>query len=474
MIQRLFAAICAVFFGTAAFAQQIPNNDFENWTLYNWYSDLQGFFTNNGEMMFRGGSPGVELVSDAYSGQKAVRLRTQAIANDTFYSVLYIGDEGSEGSSGGKLLRKKPLSLNGYVKTDLRGGQAFLIIQLLDAAKDPVGFGSFTFSRDISAYEPFRVNLMWFDFDPAVKAESYTFALISGTDINLPLVAGSSITVDSLYFISDDTAVFENGDFEIFQNQNSREPNSWTSSNYKVLGLGNNAVERDTMAHSGGRCVKISNRRTHGGFQRSFITNQQLDNGQFTGGFALSNNPATLKGFYQFNAGATDSATVIMVTRQVPDMGPTMVQDSIAAFLPPVNDWTEFEIPFTYNGTDTVDQLSLWFYSGNVNRRSVQPESSLKLDALSIHYANNAAVTYLGDLSITVFPNPVADLLQLRAHFTGGFQWTLLDASGRVVDQGNVKNETTVIPVNQRASGNYFLQIISQGQSRVFPVMVRH
>jgi hypothetical protein len=473
MLKRLLLSASVLLSVNLAVAQQLPNNDFEDWTLYNWYSNLNGFFTNNGELVYRGGQPGVELVSDAYSGQKAVRLRTQAIAGDTLYSVLYIGDEGSEGSSGGKLLRKKPLSLNGYVKTDLRGGEAFLIVQLFDAGNDPIGFGSFTFGRDIPSYEPFRVNLMWFDFDPDVKAEYYSFALISGSDNNVPLIAGSSITVDSLYFISNDTAIFENGDFEIFENQVSREPNEWTSSNYKVLGLGNLAVERDTMAYSGGRCVRITNRRTHGGFQDAFITNQSILDGQFSGGLPLSNNPASLKGYYQFSTSAVDSATVVIMTNQIPDMGFPFVQDSIVAMLPPANEWTEFEIPFTYSGTDTVEQLALWFYAGNINQRQVHAGNTLKLDALSITYANNAATTYLGELSLTVYPNPARNVLMLKAHFAGAYEWNLLDGQGRTVANGRADSDLASISVDRLVAGSYYLHIMNKEQIRTFPVLIQ-
>ncbi len=67
------------------------------------------------------------------------------------------------------------------------------------------------------------------------------------------------------------------------------------------------------------------------------------------------------------------------------------------------------------------------------------------------------------DFSISVFPNPISDVLTLKVNKEDvlGFQYLIFDINGKLLYQKKLESPETSVPVNQLANGLYILKVQS-------------
>ena len=455
------------------YAQTAPvDAGFESWTSRTWYFEPKGFLSDNGDHVYRGVEPAIERVSDAHSGKYAVRIHTRKRADDTLYGTLYIGSPGSYGNEGGRRLRKRPELLRGYMKADLKGGEAFVIVFVRDDKGQVLGIGSNSIDTDIPAYEEFGIRINWFDPDPDIKAEFFSFAAISGSSNLEAQVPGSNITLDSLWFESADTAVFENGDFEEWDSLVTLEPVHWTSSNYRGLGVDSVSVNLSSDAFEGKHSIAIVNRKGWNGTVKGNVTNQQRIPGsmELTGGLPVNNNPGRLKGYYKYKPQSGDRASIHLTTYQ----GDGTVQEDTIHTLGAAVNWTPFTCGLTYFGSDTIDEIAISLHAGDLRTGAIGPRlgSLLMVDSLSIEYGWGLGVTYLYGPSISLFPNPAAHDVKLVPGFGGKYNMLLTDLSGRTVLATHGNEGEMRLPIGHLPAGMYHVRIQSASGTAAYPLQV--
>ncbi len=469
-MKRLFSMLALVC-SSGLFAQTAPTDaSFENWTSRTWYLEPTGFLSDNGDHVYRGAEPAIERVTDAYSGKYAVRIHTRKRAEDTLYGTLYIGTPGSYGNEGGRRLRHKPEMLRGYIKADLKGGEAFLIVIVRDSVGDLIGIGSSSFDTDIPNYEEFGIRISW--FDPDAKPEFFSFAAISGRSNLEAQIPGSNITLDSLWFVSSGAAVFENGDFENWDSLVTMEPVHWTSSNYQSLGTDSTAVTMSSDAFHGSHSVSIVNRTGWNGRITGNVTNQRRVAGsmQLAGGLPLNNNPGRLKGYYKYFPQSGDKASVRLTTYQ----SDGTVQEDTFHVLEAATNWTPFTCGLTYFASDTIDEIAIALHAGDTRPGAIGPRlgSLLMLDSLSIEYGWGLGVTYLYGPSISLFPNPAADYVKLVPGFNGKYNMMLSDLSGRTVLAMHDYEGEIRLPIGHLPTGMYHVRIQSASGTAAYPLQI--
>jgi len=457
------------------YAQTAPlDAGFENWKSRTWYYEPAGFLTDNGDHVFRGAEAPVERVTDAYSGKYAVRIHTRKRAEDTLYGTLYIGSPGSYGVEGGKewLSPKRPEMLRGYIKTDLKGGEAFVIVYVKDKKGEVLGIGSSSFYTDVFTYQKFDVHINWFDPDSVYKATYFSLAAISGSSNFDSQVPGSNITLDSLWFESADTALFENGDFEEWDSVVTVEPMHWTASNFECLSVDSAAVKVSSDAYHGNHSVAIVNRRGWNGSVKGYVSNQTREAGSmgFTGGLPVNNNPGRLKGYYKYFPRAGDRATVHLRTYQ----SDGSIQEDTMHTLGAAANWTPFTCGLTYFGSDTIDKIAIALHAGDMRTGTIGPRlgSLLMVDSLSIEYGWGLGVTYLYGPSVSLFPNPASDYVKLVPGFGGKFNMLINDMSGRAVIAARSNEGEMKIPTAQLPAGMYHVHIQSASGAASYPLQI--
>lgn len=84
------------------------------------------------------------------------------------------------------------------------------------------------------------------------------------------------------------------------------------------------------------------------------------------------------------------------------------------------------------------------------------------------------AVENFPDFEMSVFPNPVNDLLTMQVEMLPGLQYTLHDVTGVMIERGLVLNERTEIDVSYLAPAIYILRVFDNNEKiRIFQI-VKH
>ena len=112
---------------------QIPNNDFENWTDAGFWEELDGWFSNYGDLI----PVCLQKSTDAYSGAYAAHLDNSLI-NSYMYSDFTISSH--------------PHSLTAYVKGNVGAGDSVYINVILYQDGSAVDSGKWTGYTTISSY----------------------------------------------------------------------------------------------------------------------------------------------------------------------------------------------------------------------------------------------------------------------------------------------------------------------------------
>lgn len=98
----------------------------------------------------------------------------------------------------------------------------------------------------------------------------------------------------------------------------------------------------------------------------------------------------------------------------------------------------------TFTGTDGTNDITQGFHQTNWN--------FLGLDDFS------------PELSLTVFPNPTSDRLNIESASYEGLNVVMTDEAGRIVLTESLKSENTSFDVSEFSTGSYHLIIQSNGQ----------
>lgn len=80
------------------------------------------------------------------------------------------------------------------------------------------------------------------------------------------------------------------------------------------------------------------------------------------------------------------------------------------------------------------------------------------------------------NLSLSIYPNPVADNLTLMVGFGdySKFSYELFDTAGQIISKKRISSKSTSIPMTSYPAANYLLKVIKDGKPvKVFKVLKR-
>jgi len=72
-------------------------------------------------------------------------------------------------------------------------------------------------------------------------------------------------------------------------------------------------------------------------------------------------------------------------------------------------------------------------------------------------WGDPTSVTNMTEISISVFPNPVVDYFTIDCDANSNFQYSLVDLTGRVLLEGDIQNQQSVISLLGKTAGLYLL-----------------
>ncbi|MFO8055079.1 MAG: T9SS type A sorting domain-containing protein [Bacteroidales bacterium] len=402
----LLAAI--IFCTTAAKAQNVPNADFENWTLDTLFEDPSGYVSINMQAIAMGGNPVVEKSTDSYSGNYAAKLTTRTAEGDAIPGIL---GTSTIDDLQGIPYTETPDSISMYVKENLSTGDTASGIFLFTYMANPVGMAEFTFTDSATSYQRYQNPVTW--FAPGVQPDSVIIMLTSSTlmDNGIP---GSNITIDNISFGSGYSNP-PNHDFENWDSFETEDPDDWFTFNF-FMDPSSPSVEKSTDSYSGNFAAKITNALTLSDDTMGLLTNGRIGSDGPAGGYYVWKNPDVISGYYKYIPDGPDTALVGVFTYAWSDSANHVIMvDSSLLKLPPANNYTLFEVNMDYNGWPVTDTLNITFAAGNYLDETGQGHiglgSELFIDDLNVNFKPLSAKKQKGN-KFKLWPNPASDYVQ--------------------------------------------------------------
>jgi hypothetical protein len=134
--------------------------------------------------------------------------------------------------------------------------------------------------------------------------------------------------------------------------------------------------------------------------------------------------------------------------------------------------WANVYVPLTanYSSAATPDTLLIQFYASFNDVAPAVKGSTLNVDRIRFGYVNvPSAINEIAEsVNVTVFPNPASDVINVASQKNlAGFNFQIMDITGRVVSTTTLTGETTSVFVADLAKGNYIYKITDKNNALV-------
>ena len=416
MKKHLFLLALALIAVTAFGQNPIPNGNFEQWNTDTISTPLNYNYSSNSDAFFTYNLPAnVTMTTDAYHGNYAVKLVTEADATDTTFGY-FLNTNPNNGNPatwvGGMPYNQSPTGIRGYYKYNVASLDSATIIIDFSSAGANIATYVYKIGGVQNSYTPFN-----FTFNPPLPStpDSVIFAAASSNVMLNNGIAGSTLYIDSVSFtgVTSQPAMF-NGDFESWQSQTYYVPFKW----HLMDSRNGQGFNRTTDAALGTYAMELTtvpgSQNNHPAAQPGWISTgfypRNCNNCTEQGGLPYTNQIDTLAFYYKYAPVANDTAMISVNFKK----NGTSFQYAGMPLLAAAT-YQYIEIPFNVGqapDTVIVDIMSsLWSDSLLSFVGSV-----LKID--EVHFKSHPLGTgiskYDYDNTINVYPNPTNGKLYIR------------------------------------------------------------
>jgi hypothetical protein len=409
-----------------AFGQDsIPNRNFERWDT-NTYDYLQNYpYSSNPQNFYYYQLPfNVTKTTDAYHGNYAVQLTTNASETDTAFGYFLNANPNTDGGpsswKGGIPYNQQPTGIKGYYKYNVATADSGTILVVFKKTGSVIGMYTYPLGGIKSSYTMFD-----FTFDPALPEAPDTVILgaisCKFADGDPHGIAGSTLLLDSISFtgVASQPSML-NGDFESWQSQIISSLADWNTS---YNGGDSTGVYKTTDAVQGDYALELmtyqGNWNNHDGalparVSTGYYPSDCNSNCTELGGSPFSNQIDTLAFYYKYAPSGDDSAAVNLNFKK---NGANIFSTGI--YLPASENYKYIEISFDIGqdpDTVIVDiQSSIWndtaltYVGSDLKIDHIYFKSSPMTKTPVITWNNPADITYGTLLSATQL-NATADV----------------------------------------------------------------
>jgi len=460
--------LCLVLTGISVFGQDpVPNGDFENWTTTTFDNPLNYPNSSNFEEFFRYHLPfNIVKTTDAYHGNYAVELSTNASASDTVFGYfINIRPENAPSEwTGGMPYDQKPTGLRGWYKYNVATADSGSILVAFSQGGINIGTYVIKVGGVHTDYTLFDVT-----FDPAlsVTPDSVALGAISckfSLDQEEPHgPAGSTLILDSLSFTGVASQPDQmNGDFELWQTETFNSPDNWYLQNENVAGfnrtedaaVGDYAVELKTTAGNQNNHQVARPGRVSTGYYPVTCEEDCFE----LGGYPFINQKDTLTFLYKYTPIHPEGMAWINVTLKKD--GNTFWSQGVQ--LPASSDYLYTEMPF--DAPQEPDSVIIDIQSSQWQDTAISFVGAiLKVD--DIHFKSQVIQTGIfnprNENSFRIFPNPSNGLIHIEGQNSTIQRLEIYNLSGReVYTTSGMKNKiNTDLDLSGYQKGMYFLKI---------------
>jgi hypothetical protein len=230
---------------------------------------------------------------------------------------------------------------------------------------------------------------------------------------------------------------------------------------------GGPSISKSTNAHSGSFALQL---------QTAVFTNPNngetdtISGNAFTGtpgmgpgmpgtpGFAFTNRPDSLTGWYTYSTSGNDANEVRVILSRWDAI--TLQREEIANTVfscNPIDIYTRFSFPIQYNSSNTPDTASIEIRSSNSPMEAPVLGSILLVDDLEFTSADQTGFSYISTTqSFRIFPNPANDFLNVSSKNNEIIK--IINALGQTIELIQLSaNSITNISTSNYSNGIYFI-----------------
>lgn len=372
-MKKQLLTLAAAFTSVLAFAQSIPNGNFENWAAKN-YENPQFFMCANDENLGKPSNPppSVTKTTDAYNGTYAIRLTSSLVGQDSIQA--WIANGNPNGWTGGIPYSQTPTGIRVYYKTTLAANDSAIMFMIFKKNNVVIAQYFYKIGANTSNYTLFSNT-----FSPALPQtpDTLIFACASSDLMNHKAYPGSMLQVDSISFTGASQPANFNGDFELWQNFTYNS----------LVGWNGDGTVKTTDKYAGAYALELVTNPPGFGNNEPRVgrvmTGRNINNGPPVGGYPYSALKDTLVLYYKYLPAnyplSVDSARVSMsFSRNFTNIW------GYQTLLPPALSYTKLEIPFdmTFIPGAPCDTVLIAIESSNWPALISYVGSDLKIDQM--------------------------------------------------------------------------------------------
>ena len=440
----LIISIC-----TLAFAQNIPNGDFEDWqkrnhySLNSWYSTLKN----------------VERTTDAKEGQYAIKLtNTYSATSNGTRGLARNLDLNNKEKINGDAVSGDALSISFWCKYDLAVGDTarfYVILREEGVYKGKVDFRFTGSSSD--EFVKFAVPIEW-NTSGNRQIDSAWFYLYSYVET---VVDGDGYVIfDDIAFenIGERVGSFRNSGFENWDTTAIEYPNAWRTidlreyDNFTRYLPAQSAFKVEGDSAFIGNSLKIQSYNHNGETRTGYTYIGSEDKHATSRSFAINDTFQYLQGYYRYVDAPQDSVRILMRTYQG-----SSTMSSANYYLHETEDWTFFSLPINYgNSTGTPDSAMIRIWSGTATPED-DKYPALYLDNLKFTLEPTPLKLGVAELEqeVTFYPNPTSGFLHLKTQ-EQYVSATLTNVLGQSQD---IYLSNNIVDLKEEPSGLYYLTL---------------
>ncbi len=428
---------------TIGIAQNIPNGDFEEWTIFNHY-DLDHYLTPNYN---------VSRTTERIQGQYALKLENTVSEDGNTRRSGYAYNVISAINQTGFAFEGDMLSVVFFAKYDLaEGDSARVYVRFREngATKGYINF--YTSGSTNGDFARFSVPIFWYGTRTPDEVQIYLYAN-SGFGAGNTVAGNGYIILDDFHFenIGKRGDNITNYGFDEWTNNGIHHPVYWRSLDLLVLEsynyfLADEAVVRSQDAYQGNSALRVGNYQgTNPSYSYVYIGTENDD--YYTPAFKIYNRYKYLQGYYKYYDGGNDSGRITFRTFR---NGSQFSYSN--KYFNDADEWTFFSMPINYYNDSMPDSACIIAYSNSGAPNSA--ESYFLLDNLDLVMSPTAGIEELST-SLKIFPNPTTDYIKLNIKHEAELK--VIDPLGKVILQTYLHPGDHQVNLSEQHTGMYYL-----------------
>ena len=426
-------------------AQEIPNGDFELWSIQVLFERPDDWDNGNYQ-----DAPVVTTtkVTGAPEGQFAAHLETQILDDDTAFGYVLLGRI-DETPVAGVPHGTDVAAVECWLRYDLQPGDTALALAVCWSGGTIVSSGEWRYQGQQTTWmqQTFTLPLAATNVDSVVVAFASTDPFTEGI-----AQQGSWVEVDDVHLTHPNVPTpdaLPNAGFEDWSDVSAEDPDGWASYNARVAGFGFNSVSKSTDANSGAFSAMLATIGAFGDTLPAVLTNGLLNDQGPYAGIPYVATPMQFTGAYKYQPSGMDEAFVgvTFLSGGVP-IGNAVQQIPAAAAT-----WTPFSVNVNIFG-GPPDSILVAAFSGD------NPGSTLWVDDLDLS-GGDVGLDEREGMSMQPWPNPTRDRITIPG-LQAEDRVRVRDASGRVVREWRMSMAgPAVLDLGGLVPGAYLMEVRS-------------